>query len=973
MSTKRHEDLPLGSGGASDLARDVYLAFLGREVAGKPSDFEALCRERPGLAAELRRLRHATAPPTGETGGLATDAGAAGRKPHKEGGERELVQLLERISLPIRRADRYRRGVEIGRGSMGRVFSAWDDELARVLALKVLHTNVGTDPPHAPMDRVLRFVREAQITSQLDHPGIVPVHELGIDEDGRPFFAMKLVRGQDLRSVFELTWTGKDGWTLVRALGVLLKVCEAMGYAHAKGIVHRDLKPTNIMVGRFGEVFVMDWGVAHVEEDTLHPREPERTAFIHAARRSAADDATLTEDGTILGTAAYMSPEQAMGNLLLLGARTDVYAVGTLLYHLLAKLPPYVNESSSKRTLDVLERLRAGPPEPLARTAPDAPPELVSICERAMARMPLERYPGMKELAEDLQAYLEGRVVRAHRTGVRAEFKKWIRRNRTSAALAGLGVLIALGAGLALSRWRGDRAQLDLLQRLREPSSLIEQFDYLWPASRGHIGKIREWLTAAEGVLQQRDTYRAQLQDLRAQALPEDHDAPEERRARAFEEFRIATAKKTIAYFERERARLQQSGGTTFEGLDLAGVESELVLFPSRMNEIQEQLRGLGRASWTFATADDDLLHDRLARIDRELDELSGPTEPRPRVEIARRVLAAFDRAEHSMPAGVDAAWEECSRRIRDPAVCPIYSGLRLSPQEYLVPLGPDPNSRLWEFAHMLTGEIPIRGSDGFLQLDDASAVVLVLVPAGSFYRGSQNLDKNLPNYDPYSQRIEQPVFGIQIHAFFLSKYELTVAQWERLTGRDKAKELGWPPDSNMIPAMGMTWEDGIAVLRCVGLDLPSEAQWEYAARAGTTSPWWTGPNESDLPHAENLGEAPLESRAQPAIEDFRSAGPDDWIGPAPIGHFLENPFGLHDVLGNAAEFTRDVGYVAYMARNILIGTGESFPATDHQRRARGGSYSSDPRDARCASRHLMTRDEPAWEVGLRPSLDLGE
>ncbi len=972
MSNESHHDLPAMRHDVSDLARDVYLEFLGREVAGNPADFEALCRERPGLAAELRRLRQAILPPAGETRAHPPDAAPGARTPEEESGERELVQLLNRISQPSRRADRYRRGAEVGRGSMGRVFSAWDKELVRVLALKVLHTSADGDAPRPPTDRVLRFIREAQITSQLDHPGVVPVHELGIDADGRPFFAMKLVRGQDLKSVFTSTWAGKDGWTLVRALGVILKVCEAMGYAHAKGIVHRDLKPTNIMVGRFGEVFVMDWGVAHVEEHAEDGLGLERTAFIRATRRSAADDATLTDDGTILGTAAYMSPEQAEGNLLLLGAWTDVYAVGTLLYHLLAKRPPYIDESSSRRTLDVLERLRAGPPEPLARAAPDAPAELVSICERAMARQPFARYQGMKELAEDLQAYLEGRVVRAHRTGVRAELRKWVLRNRTTAVMAALALVIVSGAGLAISRWRGDRAQLDLLQRLREPSSLTEQFDYLWPATIEHIGRIREWLAAAEGVAQQREVYRAQLADLRKRALPEDPGAPEELRARALYKLRIGVGKKTIAYFQSERERLRRFGGLTFEGYDLAKVESELVLFDGQVIGFENKLRATPRQSWTFVTAGDDLLHDRLARIDRELDELSGDAEARPRIEVAERVLAAYEHAERSRPTGADSAWEEATRCIGDPTRCPQYAGLHLRPLEHLVPLGPDPRSGLWEFAQVLTGEIPIRGPDGVLEIDEGSAVVLVLVPGGSFRRGSQMLDEGLPNYDPYSQRIEQPVLGIQIDGFLLSKFELTMAQWERLTGKDLRSSDDRLPGSRMKPAMPMTWDDGLAVLRCVGLDLPSEAQWEYAARAGTTTPWWTGAEMSALPDAANLGEQQPSPGNATSIEDFIFVGPDGWNGSAPIGLFHANPFGLHDVLGNAAEFTRDVGSFAYSERNILIGTGESAPWADLQRRARGGNHASDPRDARCASRVIMSRNE-VGNVGLRPSLDLGE
>jgi formylglycine-generating enzyme required for sulfatase activity len=967
MSHEDREHSPASESDVSALARDLYLEFLSSELAGEAPDFEALCRARPELAGELRLLRRGDTTSTRDSMiEIAPDARGTEHEAHAPG----LVQLLRRLGRPTLRAERYRRGPELGRGSMGRVFSAWDRELARVLALKVLHgIPEGASRP-APTDRVLRFIREAQITSQLDHPGIVPVHELGIDENGNPFFAMKLVRGRDLKSVFDSTWAGEDGWNLTRAVGVLHRICEAMGYAHAKGIVHRDLKPTNIMVGRFGEVFVMDWGVAHVEPRSESSEDPETTALIHAARRPLQDDALLTEEGSILGTAAYMSPEQASGDVRKLGAWTDVYAIGTLLYQLLAKQPPYIRESPSGSTVEVLERLRAGPPEPLARAAPDAPPELVSICERAMAREPQARYRGMQALAEDLQAYLEGRVVRAHHTGVRAEIKKWILRNRATSAVLALGILLASAASIGWSLWRTDRAQLDLLQTLREPSALLEQFDHIWPATEDHIAGIRAWIGAADRVVESGKTYRAQLASLRERALPYDPGAPEELRARAHNQFRLAMGKKTLAYYERECERMRRVGGKTFDGFDLPGAEQEIVLFQGLIRSVEAEIFGTKRQSWTFSTADDDLLHDRLSRIDHELDELAGTAVPRPRLEIAKRVVAAFEHAGNRSATATDALWEEAIRCVGDPTRCPMYAGLHLRRQEQLVPLGPDPQSGLWEFAHALTGEIPARGSDGHLQVDEFTAIVLVLVPPGSFHRGAQSIDQDLPNYDPFSQRIESPVLGMPMDAFFLSKFELTLAQWERLTSRDKASELGVERGDRMKPATNMTWEDGIAVLRCVGLDLPSEAQWEFAARAGTSAPWWTGPDESALPAAANLREpGPLPS-FELSIEDLRSAGPDGWPGFAPIGRLLPNPFGLYDILGNAEELTRDIGLSEYSYRNIFVGTGECLRNINLLRRARGGSCNSDPRDARCSSRHFMSRDETEYVVGLRPSLD---
>ena len=149
---------------------------------------------------------------------------------------------------------------EIGRGGMGAVLEIFDADLRRRLAMKValLPEGGADDAARIGSTQLLRFLEEAQVTGQLDHPGVVPVHELGVDADGRVYFTMRLVRGQELTKVFEAVHAGDAGWNLTRALGALLKVCEAMSYAHEKGVVHRDLKPANVMVGRHGEVYVMD-------------------------------------------------------------------------------------------------------------------------------------------------------------------------------------------------------------------------------------------------------------------------------------------------------------------------------------------------------------------------------------------------------------------------------------------------------------------------------------------------------------------------------------------------------------------------------------------------------------------------------------------------------------------------------------------------------------------------------------------
>jgi WD40 repeat protein/serine/threonine protein kinase len=373
-------------------------------------------------------------------------------------------------------SSRYQVRSEIGRGGMGAVHKVWDDDLRRSLAMKVMHPRkqAGAEESTSTVDpeQLGRFLEEAQITGQLDHPGVVPVHDLGIDERGCVYFTMRLVRGRELREVLDLARNGQEGWTRTKVLGVILKVCEAMAFAHSKGVVHRDLKPANVMVGRFGETYVMDWGLARVlgRHDSHDLRlkkaeSPSQVSLVQSVRREAAeidpDSPLVTMDGDVVGTPSYMAPEQARGQLDRVGPHSDVYSLGGILYYMLTGRAPYVAPEERVSPHTVLNRVLAGPPEPVERFVKDAPIELVAICEKAMTRELETRYAGMLDVAEDIQAFLENRVVRAHERGAAAEFRKWVSRNRpTALAVAGL-VALAIASALGFA-WQ-KLQQLDEL------------------------------------------------------------------------------------------------------------------------------------------------------------------------------------------------------------------------------------------------------------------------------------------------------------------------------------------------------------------------------------------------------------------------------------------------------------------------------------------------------------------------------
>lgn len=317
-----------------------------------------------------------------------------------------LRQLQRALVGPEIPGGRYQAGELLGEGGMGMVYRARDRILGREVALKVLRPEVAL-PGVAE-----RLAREAGILARLEHPGIVPVHDAGELADGRVFYVMKLVRGERL-----------DRFAAARPLGevlrVFLRVCEAVGFAHAQGIIHRDLKPANIMVGDFGEVLVLDWGIAKVTGGAAAERSPvgQVSAEPEAARGSAPLEMS-TAAGTVLGTPGFMAPEQAQGAVDQVDARSDVFSLGAVLRSL---------------------------------SGPAIPRPLASVIARATAPDPGGRYAGAAELAADVARFLDGVPVLAHRETVAERLGRLYLRYQTPIIL----VLSYLAMRLLFLAWRG--------------------------------------------------------------------------------------------------------------------------------------------------------------------------------------------------------------------------------------------------------------------------------------------------------------------------------------------------------------------------------------------------------------------------------------------------------------------------------------------------------------------------------------
>ena len=318
--------------------------------------------------------------------------------------DKAMKQLREAAEIPDLTGTRYRLLERVARGGMGVVYAAEDEKLQRRVALKVL------DLPDTDGDLAKRLIREALVLARLEHPGIVPVHDVGTLADGRVFYTMKFVQGQRLDKYIETVTSITD------RLRIFLRICDAVAFAHAHGVLHRDLKPANIMVGSFGEVLVMDWGLAKVLREDARPAlqtaDPEATIFekpAQAGDSKGTETSAATGHGTVMGTPGYMSPEQARGDVKQLDARSDIFSLGALLRFLLGC------DSNSAAAV-------AGKPR-LSKA-------LEAICLKAAAPDPEGRYPSVSELALDVSRYLDGLAVAAHRESFFEKLARFYRRYR---------------------------------------------------------------------------------------------------------------------------------------------------------------------------------------------------------------------------------------------------------------------------------------------------------------------------------------------------------------------------------------------------------------------------------------------------------------------------------------------------------------------------------------------------------------
>ncbi|MBI2920685.1 MAG: SUMF1/EgtB/PvdO family nonheme iron enzyme [Planctomycetes bacterium] len=327
--------------------------------------------------------------------------------------------------------DRFTLGRELGRGGLGRIVEARERDLDRTVAVKLVLENI-------PPALAERFAREARLTARLEHPNIVPIHEFAtVAAEGgatRMLLSMKRVQGRDLKQLLTAVAAGEEPeWTRHRLLGVFQDVCHGIAFAHAQGVIHRDLKPANVMIGDFGEVLIVDWGLAK-EKSAAEARPPAPSQQTIAGWTGTSnveetlvapydDDSVITHDGTVVGTPAYMAPEQADGRLAEVDEKSDLFSLGAILYEILTFEPPVEGNTLQEVLAFVKSGVRKPPSQRLRASRPDAPPlppELDAICMKALSVKKEDRYADAKALHADVQLYLEG-VKERERNGRLAE------------------------------------------------------------------------------------------------------------------------------------------------------------------------------------------------------------------------------------------------------------------------------------------------------------------------------------------------------------------------------------------------------------------------------------------------------------------------------------------------------------------------------------------------------------------------
>jgi serine/threonine-protein kinase len=462
--------------------------------------------------------------------------------------------LVTTVDVPLERRDRYTLARLHGEGGLGLVYVAHDHDLNRDVALKEIRPERAKQP-----EAFQRFLKEAQLTGQLEHPNIVPVYEVACRREAEsPFYTMRLVRGQTLREAIadhhrRRREGREDPLERLRLLGAFVSICQAISYAHSRGVVHRDLKPENVMLGGFGEVIVLDWGLAKMVDQ---PDDGSNLPGV-AVTEQAQTEATVA--GRVVGTPAYAAPEQAEGRVDLVDTRTDVYGLGTILFEILTGRPPHHGPTPA----EVLRRITTSE-TPRARAAePSVPRALDAICARAMAKKRGDRYARAADLAHDVQRFLADEPVEAYPEPFVTRAGRWARRHRplvTGAAallVAGLVFVSVLALLLEGARERTEKARAEAEEQRARAEHNFRQArkavdDYFTAVSENKLLGLPHMEPLRKELLEKAREYYQQFTEEAA-------GDPRVRADHATAIFRVATLTELTASKEEARGHYQKA------------------------------------------------------------------------------------------------------------------------------------------------------------------------------------------------------------------------------------------------------------------------------------------------------------------------------------------------------------------------------------------------------------------------------
>jgi formylglycine-generating enzyme required for sulfatase activity/tRNA A-37 threonylcarbamoyl transferase component Bud32 len=737
-------------------------------------------------------------------------------------------------------------------------------------------------------DHKRRFHRETLAIGRLDHPNICRLYEAG-EHDGRPYMALQLI----------------EGMSLAQRLEHARRASRARGATATSGApsTRAGITASVALIERVARALhhAHERGLVHRDvkpANIMLDSDGQPFVLDFGLVRDEQDlEASRTSSGHGVGTPLYMAPEQLRraGHV---DARTDVYSLGVTLYECLTHVRPFDAVTES----DLAEKVLANRYEHPCRLNRQLPPELGLVVACALDRDQERRYRTALEMADDLRRVIDRQPVEARAIGPGLRLRRWAQRNQTLLGLGALSGIALLGVAVAIEYAdAADREKRIAEARANEARANLGSYHLL-----ADVVQLQNAI-ASEQTLYPAYPERAQSMRnwLREQADPLIQRLP---------------------VLEAALADLQR----------ISSVDSEVTSVPE-----------LDDANARF-------LRERLTKLVADLRKFTG--EWGRAASVRWRLLEAESVLERSITA-YRAEWENALRAIASSdgvVASPLYRQLVLSPQIGLVPLGMDPQTELWEFAHLASGEVALRDpGTRELAIAEESGIVFVLIPGGTFDMGVQRDDPEHPNYDPAADPFESPVHSITLAPFFLSKYELTRGQWRRLTGVDQpsASFLGKGVAVTLRhPVERLDWTISDRALTRSGLCLPTEAQWEYGARAG--SPPWSAGDELDRMRALALNANLASAGRVPAL--------------ALVGSLRANGFGLHDTYGNVAEWCRDAQ--SDYGGPIQAGDGLRLGPGSDLRPFRGGSYGDSMDRFRSARRGSVAPTFPAPGLGLRPA-----